>query len=683
MAKVKLARGTQSAYNGLSTKDTDTIYVCTDTGNIYLGSTCLFESSAYIDSSISGKTVTFTTHGTNGTNSSDTLDLSSFATTSEVTTAIEQAVSSVYRPSGTLAASGIASSLLVADNEGNVYNVSEAFTVGSGSGQVPASLFADAAAGNSYPAGTNIVVINNGTSSSPSYKFDVLAGFVDLSGYATKVTNATSGNFAGLDSNGNITDSGNKASDFKTKQTAKSDPAANGTTLTAIATISQDANGEITATKKTIQSASASQSGVMSSDHYSKLEGIDAGAQVNVLEGVKVSGTALPISSKTVNIATGTAYDASTNKVATMADIVAPGTLSTDSVLPQAPLASEPLSGSVSLHRLSKTGDYEDVDGRLVVTDDTANHGIVIGRCYATTYLRFTARAANSTVQLTAVGEPDAVALECSVNREGFTAYTIGDTITLQRIGDFVEFRHAGDTAIAGLSKTNDDYYKFVMTGTIAASGNAMSLLDATMESVSVGAYCFRTLFYGCTSLVTAPALPATTLAANCYRSMFYGCTSLVTAPALPATTLASNCYYSMFSNCTSLVTAPALPATTLASNCYRGMFSNCTSLVTAPALPATTLVSYCYYQMFYNCRNVTSHHVATLNSYSYQTFYNNSSCEAFTIDAATPPTIGSTTITGLKATCVIYVPAESVAAYKTATYWSARADYIQAIPTE
>ncbi|SHJ40036.1 hypothetical protein [Fibrobacter sp. UWP2] len=51
--------------------------------------------------------------------------------------------------------------------------------------------------------------------------------------------------------------------EFKLKQTAKSDPTASGTTLTAIATISQDANGEITATKKTIQSATTSQQGVV------------------------------------------------------------------------------------------------------------------------------------------------------------------------------------------------------------------------------------------------------------------------------------------------------------------------------------------------------------------------------------------------------------------------------------
>ena len=86
-------------------------------------------------------------------------------------------------------------------------------------------------------------------------------------------------------------------------------------------------------------------------------------------------------------------------------------------------------------------------------------------------------------------------------------------------------------------------------------------------------------MFYGCTSLVAAPALPATTLSYKCYAEMFAGCTSLVTAPALPATTLNDSCYYLMFYGCTSLVGVPSLPATTLQGMCYAYMFYGCTSL--------------------------------------------------------------------------------------------------------
>jgi hypothetical protein len=60
---------------------------------------------------------------------------------------------------------------------------------------------------------------------------------------------------------------------------------------------------------------------------------------------------------------------------------------------------------------------------------------------------------------------------------------------------------------------------------------------------------------------------------------MFYGCTSLTAAPALPATTLSMSCYAAMFERCTSLTTAPALPAKTLANYCYQEMFLGCTKL--------------------------------------------------------------------------------------------------------
>lgn len=44
---------------------------------------------------------------------------------------------------------------------------------------------------------------------------------VDISGKADKVANATEGNLAGLDANGNLTDSGKKASDFVAAEAKK------------------------------------------------------------------------------------------------------------------------------------------------------------------------------------------------------------------------------------------------------------------------------------------------------------------------------------------------------------------------------------------------------------------------------------------------------------------------------
>lgn len=118
---------------------------------------------------------------------------------------------------------------------------------------------------------------------------------------------------------------------------------------------------------------------------------------------------------------------------------------------------------------------------------------------------------------------------------------------------------------------------------------------------------CYSSMFYGCSSLITPPLLHATVMKDSCYYQMFYNCTSLTTAPQLSATTIANSCYRNMFYGCTNLVNVQdTLPATTLYERCYQGMFQNCSSLTKAPKLPATTVVNYCYYQMLQGCNSLT-----------------------------------------------------------------------------
>lgn len=199
------------------------------------------------------------------------------------------------------------------------------------------------------------------------------------------------------------------------------------------------------------------------------------------------------------------------------------------------------------------------------------------------------------------------------------------DNVTLNlNTGDKVFFK--GN--ITGNQDYNSIYAKFTMTGKIAASGSIMSMHSGNPEDKSLTYKSeFVRLFDGCSSLVKAPelpattltercymnlfvgcglteptALPATTLAVRCYQNLFNGCTSLTSAPVLQATTMVDNCYANMFFNCSSLTKAPELPATTLAVGCYQGMFYQCTSLTKAPVLPATTLVTDCYKNMFNGC---------------------------------------------------------------------------------
>lgn len=135
----------------------------------------------------------------------------------------------------------------------------------------------------------------------------------DLDMKADKVSDATNGNFAGLDANGNLTDSGFKASDFKPKQTAVTDPAASGSGIEFIDSISQDTNGVIVPAKKSVQVAVASTSGVggnagvMSAADKEKLDGIEAGAQANTIESISIKNAPLDITNKNVDIPIATA----------------------------------------------------------------------------------------------------------------------------------------------------------------------------------------------------------------------------------------------------------------------------------------------------------------------------------------------------------------------------------------
>lgn len=180
------------------------------------------------------------------------------------------------------------------------------------------------------------------------------------------------------------------------------------------------------------------------------------------------------------------------------------------------------------------------------------------------------------------------------------------------------------------ISESEEIYKQFVMTGSIVASDNIMSLLNFSdtltdytfcklfdhcssltttpeLPATTLSGHCYERMFAYCSSLTYAPELPATTLADSCYSTMFMNCTSLTTTPELQATALANNCCYAMFYGCTSLTAAPSLPATTLAPRCYYLMFRECTALTQAPALPATTLVESCYNQMFYGCKSLTT----------------------------------------------------------------------------
>jgi hypothetical protein len=212
--------------------------------------------------------------------------------------------------------------------------------------------------------------------------------------------------------------------------------------------------------------------------------------------------------------------------------------------------------------------------------------------------------------------------------------YTLGTSLTLMR-GDAVSFR----ISARNMAQDSSNYVSFTANdGVIEAWNNVQSMVDVGDYTLTVPEHGLDRLFRGCSSLIRAPKLPATTLSPSCYYAMFSS-SGLSVPPELPATTLAPYCYGEMFNSCSRLTQAPALPATTLAENCYEYMFSSCGNLAQAPDLPATALARHCYDSMFSGCSRLTQTPVLPASFvplYGYQSMFERCRALSKVIIAAT-----------------------------------------------
>lgn len=249
-------------------------------------------------------------------------------TESKISEAVSAAISSTYKAAGSVAS--IDNIIVDAAHEGYVYNMSAEF--------ITTEAFVEGA-GITYPAGTNIAVIE---ASDGVYKLDVLAGFVDASDFVTDESLTTTlGNYVQKESGKSLVYDTliDKLDNLPhIKSVSPEDFKITGFGELRITSIDQsqvvglvDAlNGKVN-----VEAGKGLSSNDFTDDLLSKLNGIAAGAQVNVLEAVKVNGTALQITDKAVNIPIATAQalgvvmsSANENKVAVGTD----GTMEVNSV---------------------------------------------------------------------------------------------------------------------------------------------------------------------------------------------------------------------------------------------------------------------------------------------------------------------------------------------------------------
>ena len=118
--------------------------------------------------------ITMPTKVSDLTNDGDGTVGSSFPTTDEMNTAIESSIVGALKPKGTITFANLPPLTVTYLN--NMYDISDAFTTTAD--------FTEGA-GHSYPAGTEVAIINVGTDANPVYKYSAMVGIYDMAAYWT------------------------------------------------------------------------------------------------------------------------------------------------------------------------------------------------------------------------------------------------------------------------------------------------------------------------------------------------------------------------------------------------------------------------------------------------------------------------------------------------------------------
>ena len=214
---------------------------------------------------------------------------------------------------------------------------------------------------------------------------------------------------------------------------------------------------------------------------------------------------------------------------------------------------------------------------------------------------------------------------------------------------------------------TSHHYGNIIYINDVAYSATSSGITSCTFRegTVSIGNFAFQS----CKSL-TSITIPSGVTSISDYA--FWECSSLTSVTIPDSVTSIKS---SAFDGCSSL-TSVTIPSgvTSIGGSAFDG----CTSLTSITIPSGVTSIDY---QAFYGCTTLTSITIPSgVTSIGVNAFNECTSLTSITVEATTPPTLGLNAFNNTN-NCPIYVPAESVDAYKTATNWSSYADRIQAIP--
>lgn len=191
---------------------------------------------------------------------------------------------------------------------------------------------------------------------------------------------------------------------------------------------------------------------------------------------------------------------------------------------------------------------------------------------------------------------------------------------------------------------------------------NLKEILPLSSSLTTIGAYAF----WKCPAIVGELILPSTLRTIG--NSAFNSCSGLNGSLVIPNSVTSIGDY--AFQGCSGLNGTLTLSASV--TQILGGIFAGCTNINGVLTIPSS--VTSIAASAFYDCKKISELEIGqNCSTIGDEAFQNAAALSKITVSKVIPPTITSSTFGGVsKTTCKVYVPAESVNAYKTAAYWSA-----------
>ena len=266
-----------------------------------------------------------------------------------------------------------------------------------------------------------------------------------------------------------------------------------------------------------------------------------------------------------------------------------------------------------------------------------------------------------------------------------WSAYTVGDTITLTNVNDYV-LLEAGVNGNAKFGKDSNNYYKFVVTGKIEIEADKLNyLLDQSGVVSQNPSNAFAFLFDDCSQLEGSLDMSWLTEAGtNAFRFTFRN-TGATSINISNLASISESGLYGTFYDCTNLTSVDLSSLTTVRSYGLRNAFYGCTYLQSVSLPYLTTLTgTEAMRATFGGCTSLKTVVLKKLSTTTGTTTPMTSTftgCTALEVvdfsEATAIPSIESNTFTSTNNTFQIVVPDSLYSTWIAATNWSALSSQI------